>query len=104
MTERRRVSPSARRGPATLTVAALLSPLRVSRRRQHDAAPDRGREGRRAGGADDSGFHFGAGCELGGPEGAGTFPARLRSAAPVPLLPAGGVCPGCFIFSSRRYQ
>lgn len=27
-------------------------------------------------------------------------PSRL----PVPLLPAGGVYPGCFIFSSRRYQ
>lgn len=39
-----------------------------------------------------------------GPEGAGIFSARPRSAAPVPLLPAGGVCPGCFIFSSRQYQ
>lgn len=104
MTERPRVSRSAWRGPATLTVAALLSPLRVSRRRQHDAALGRGRAGRRAGRVDDSGFPFGAGCELDGPKGAGIFPARPRSAAPVPLLPAGGVCPGCFIFSSRRYQ
>lgn len=39
-----------------------------------------GRGGRKEGsdGADASGFPFGAGCELDGPEGAGIFPARQR--------------------------